>query len=147
MFTTSIDESTVAAEEKRFLLVPHPDPKASGEAVDMALLESLAGAQVEGEPDIVVELMELYLADAPVKLEAMRRSVAGGDGASLARAAHSLKGSSASLGARRAAALCGELERAGGEQPPRVAAVLLEYLELELARVRHVFEGECLRRA
>jgi len=82
-------------------------------AVDLAALAGLEAAQVEGEPDIVVELMGLYLEDASGKLAAMREELAERGGGSLGRLAHSLKGSSANLGARRVAALGEELERMG----------------------------------
>ena len=115
------------------------------DAVDLAVLASLEGAQVEGEPDIVVELMELYLEDASGKLAAMREDL-GGDG-SVGRLAHSLKGSSANLGARRVASLCDELERMGEGGAARGGGALVDRLELELSCVRRVFEAERRRRA
>lgn len=115
-------------------------------AVDLAVLAGLEGAQVEGEPDIVVELMELYLEDASGKLAAMREDLAERGGGSVGRLAHSLKGSSANLGARRVAELCEELERMGEGDPSRCGSVLLNRLESELACVSRVFEAERRRR-
>jgi HPt (histidine-containing phosphotransfer) domain-containing protein len=144
---TGIDESTRAAEGKSFQLSEAAaDLGDTRDAVDMSVLKGLEEAQVEGEPDIVVELMELYLEDAARKLAAMRECSAGKDGRSLARLAHSLKGSSANLGACRAAALCDGLERIA-EGEPGGGGVLLAGLELELACVRRVFEAERRRRA
>lgn len=117
------------------------------DAVDMAVLSSLEGAQIEGEPDIVVELMELYLEDAAAKLAAMKESAAAKDGRRLARLAHSLRGSSASLGARRVTALCAELEKVDKGDASRRADELMAKLEPALACVRGVFEAECRRRA
>lgn len=145
--STVIGDITSAAEEKSFLLREAADgPGDTRDAVDMSVLTALEGAQAEGEPDIVVELMELYLEDAAGKLAAMRGRSAEKDCKPLARLAHSLRGSSASLGARRAAALCDELERIA-ESEPDGGAMLLDGLELELARVRRVFEAERRRRA
>jgi HPt (histidine-containing phosphotransfer) domain-containing protein len=115
-------------------------------AVDLAVLTSLEDAQIEGEPDIVVELMELYLEDASDKLAAMREELAEEGGGSVGRLAHSLKGSSANLGARRVAALCEELERMGEGGPSCCGSVLLNRLESELACVSRVFEAERRRR-
>ena len=116
------------------------------DAVDMEVLMSLQDAQMEGEPDLVVELIDLYLEDASAKLAAMREAIARTDEASLRRAAHSLRGSSANLGARRMAAICGELERTGCGDPLRVES-LRAGLEQECELVRQVFSAERRRRS
>src|SRR4051794_30438806 len=96
---------------KTFALLSHDATVDAADVVDMAVLEGLEGAQIDGEPDIVVELMQLYIEDSAVKLAAMQRHTVENDGVPLSRLAHNLRGSSANLGARRVAALCVELER------------------------------------
>jgi HPt (histidine-containing phosphotransfer) domain-containing protein len=59
------------------------------------------------------ELIETYLADAPNQLEEMTAAVEADDAAALVRPAHTLKSSSASIGAMRLAAVARELEMAG----------------------------------
>lgn len=140
------DEITSAARESSSVSETADDFGETPDAVDLAVLASLEGAQVEGEPDIVVELMELYLEDASGKLAAMREGLTEKGGGSVGRLAHSLKGSSANLGARRVAALCEELERMGEGDRSCGGGALLDKLELELACVRRVFEAERLRR-
>lgn len=140
------NEITCAAEERPSVSDASGVSVETPGAVDLAVLNSLEGAQVEGEPDIVVELMELYLEDASGKLAAMREDLNGNDGRSLARLAHSLKGSSANLGARRVASLCDELERMGEGDLSRGGGALIDRLELELSCVRRVFEAERRRR-
>ena len=54
-------------------------------------------------------IASLYIASAPVLLQAMRDAAAAGNLRELARAADALKSSSASLGAHRLAELCREL--------------------------------------
>lgn len=122
------------------------DANATG-AVDTAVLAELEEIQEEGEPDLIAELIGLYLEDSPRKLAAMREAEARADAASLRRAAHSLKGSSASLGAFGVAALCGELERACREESSRRAVQLIARLGRELDSVRRVFEDERRRRS
>ena len=61
----------------------------------------------------VRELLETYLADTPVQLDAMTAAVEADDAAALVRPAHTLKSSSASLGAMRLSARARELEVAG----------------------------------
>jgi two-component system sensor histidine kinase/response regulator len=140
------NEITSAAGERPPTSEPPGDCEETPGAVDLAILTSLEGAQVEGEPDIVVELMELYLEDAAGKLAAMHEGLSEKGGGSVGRLAHSLKGSSASLGARRMAALCDELERMGEGDPSRGGGALLNRLGLELACVSRVFEAERRRR-
>lgn len=118
----------------------------TGEAVDLAVLSSLEGAQVEGEPDLVVELIELYAEDTPRRLAAIRNSLEAGDVAALRRAAHGLKGSSASLGARPVEVRCEQLEHLPGEKLLQGGAILLSCLEGECARVRLAFAEERGRR-
>lgn len=116
------------------------------EAVDMAALLSLEAAQVEGEPDLIVELIELYAEDTPRRVAAIRGALARRDWAALRRAAHGLKGSSASLGARRVAALCDELEALPGEDVDREGGALFTRLEQEVGRARLAFADERYRR-
>jgi HPt (histidine-containing phosphotransfer) domain-containing protein len=61
----------------------------------------------------VRELVETYLADTPVQLEAMAAAVEADDAAALVRPAHTVKSSSASLGAMRLSMRARELEAAG----------------------------------
>ncbi len=146
MMSAVSNEIKSATRESSSVSETSGDSDETPDAVDLAALAGLEGAQVEGEPDIVVELMELYLEDASAKLAAMREDLTEKGGRSVGRLAHSLRGSSANLGARRAAALCEELERMGEGDPSRGGRVLLDKLESELARVRRVFEAERRRR-
>lgn len=115
-------------------------------AVDSAVLLSLEGVQVEGEPDLIVELIELYAEDAPHRLSAIRGALAARDLAALRRAAHCLKGSSASLGARQVEILCERLERLSGDEFFREGERLLACLGHEFARAMLVFANERDRR-
>jgi two-component system sensor histidine kinase/response regulator len=116
------------------------------EAVDLVVLLSLEAAQVEGEPDLVVELIDLYAEDAPRHLSAIRSALAAGDRAALRRAAHCLKGSSASLGARGMEMCCEKLERLSGGELLQEGAMLLACLEREYERAGSAFADERGRR-
>jgi PAS domain S-box-containing protein len=71
---------------------------------------------------------QAYLEDAHRLVAEMARAAGAGDAETLRRAAHTLKGASASLGARRLSALCARAE--AGQPPPQ------EELERELGLVR-----------
>jgi len=117
------------------------------DAVDVSVLRSFEEMQAEGEPDLVVELIDLYLEDAPRKLSSMLEATAESDEESLKRAAHGLKGSSASLGAGQVAALCQELERAYCVNSFEQATALLDRMGRELARAQRAFEAERRKRS
>ena len=109
------------------------------DAVDMAVLQSFEDAQGEGEPDLIVELIDLYLEDTPHRVADIREALAKTDGLSLGRAAHGLKGSSASLGATQVAAICEELELKAHNVPFQEVATIVTRLEREFERVRETF--------
>lgn len=110
------------------------------EAIALDVLRSLAGAQVAGEPDLIIELINLYAEDSPRRLDIIRGALAAGELEALRRAAHGLKGSSASLGARPVATLCEKLERLSGPELTQGGAILLAHLERELARATLVLQ-------
>jgi HPt (histidine-containing phosphotransfer) domain-containing protein len=118
---------------------------ATFEAVDMETLNSFEEMRVEGEPDLIVELIDLYVESAPRQLAVMLEAAAERDEASLKRAAHCLKGSSASLGARRVAALCDEIEGTVYDSL-RELRTLTSRLEHEFERARQTFVAERRRR-
>jgi two-component system sensor histidine kinase/response regulator len=115
----------------------------SGEdPLDRSVLAGLRELQVEGEPDLLKELIELYLADVPPQLVALRKAVEAGDAHSVERIAHTLKGSAANMGAVRMRALCTVLQEMGRSEELSAAPGLMSRLEEELGRVRAVFEEE-----
>jgi HPt (histidine-containing phosphotransfer) domain-containing protein len=63
--------------------------------------------------EFVRELVDTYLADTPTQLEAMTAAVEADDAAALVRPAHTLKSSSATVGAMRLSSVARELEMAG----------------------------------
>jgi len=82
------------------------------QVLDEAVLEELR-ASVQGDRAFVVELIEAYLADGATHIEAISAAVDAGDATALVRPAHTLKSSSATLGASRIATTARELEMLG----------------------------------
>jgi CheY-like chemotaxis protein len=82
-------------------------------SLDQAALDRLADPDLGGSPEFLGELIDLFLAETPAYLARLRTVVAAADPAGLARAAHSLKGSAANLGATELQERCGQLERLG----------------------------------
>jgi HPt (histidine-containing phosphotransfer) domain-containing protein len=89
------------------------------DVLDHETLRSLRELQEDGDDDLLGELIDLFLADAPARIDAIRAAVARQDWAALTAPAHSLKGSCGSLGAFPLAELCGRLEHCGRQDADR----------------------------
>jgi HPt (histidine-containing phosphotransfer) domain-containing protein len=72
-------------------------------------------ASVDGDDAFVADLVRAYLADAPSHVAAIAAAVADDDPSTLVRPAHTLKSSSATVGAMRLSARSRRLEMAGRE--------------------------------
>jgi len=116
------------------------------DAVDMSVLLSLESAHADGEPDLIVELIDLYLEETALRLAAMSSWFEKSDVLSLRREAHSLRGSSATLGAAGTAGLCQAIEKITEDDPLQTVAGLLIALHQEAARARERFLVERHRR-
>lgn len=78
-------------------------------AVDRTVLDELSRS-VGDDAEFLRELVETYLDDAPQQIEAIRSGLAKRDVERVHRAAHTLKSSSASIGAMTLAEMSHELE-------------------------------------
>src|ERR1051326_5242563 len=107
--------------------------------LDPNTLETLRGLQEEGDDDLLIELIDLFLEDAPRRVDGMRDAIAREDWPTLASWAHSLRGSCGSLGALHLAELCGRLEQLGRSGGGRPDAELV-YREIE-SQYRLVLEA------
>ncbi|HBB96473.1 MAG TPA: hypothetical protein DC054_13885 [Blastocatellia bacterium] len=116
------------------------------DAVDTSVLLSLENAQADGETDLIVELIDLYLDESARRLAAMSSWFEKSDVLSLRREAHSLKGSSATLGAAGTAELCQAIEKTTEDGPSQAVGRLLIALHQEAARAREAFLVERHRR-
>ena len=114
--------------------------------LDESALAELRELQEEGEPDILEELIELYLEDAPSQIAALGEAVQAGEAQTVERIAHALKGSSGNMGATRMTAVCSELEDVGASSALYKAPELLQQLEEEFGRVRAALEARVVRR-
>jgi HPt (histidine-containing phosphotransfer) domain-containing protein len=86
--------------------------------------------------EFLVELIDLYLHDTPKRLIELRRALDAGDTPTLTREAHTLKSSSANVGAMKISEIARELETAGrtGEMGRMAEQVTRTEKEFELVR-------------
>ncbi|HLU39776.1 MAG TPA: Hpt domain-containing protein [Planctomycetota bacterium] len=80
--------------------------------LNMEVIDELMALSEDGDPELLVDLIEMYLADSPGKIEAITRGTSAGDWEAVERAAHSLKGSAGNLGAVEVQSLCDRVQNA-----------------------------------
>lgn len=102
--------------------------------IDMTVLDGYRSLQAEGEPDIVTELIDMFLADLPSRVAGLRQAVEAGDAPAARRTAHLLKGAAATLGATGLAGLCDYIETTARAGTVTAAAELLDDIDAESAR-------------
>jgi len=117
--------------------MPDGDAPARDEAVLNELKETTGD-----DPAFVRDLIETYLADAPVQLEGIEEAVAANDAEALIRPAHTLKSSSATVGAMQLAEASRALEMAGrtGALDAGVRAQA-DAVQVEWNRVKAAFQA------
>lgn len=106
------------------------------DVLDQSALDSLRELQEDEEDDLVKELIEIYIADAPGYIADIFSAIESANAHTMERAAHTLKGSSASLGAHLLAAACLEMEKLGRSGSVEGAHELLARVEREFERAR-----------
>lgn len=111
------------------------------DVIDHAALEELRQLEGADGPDVLGELLSLFRAETVALLAALREAAAHADGDAMRRAAHSLKGCSANLGARRLAELSARLETLGRQGDTGTAGPAIDQVEEEFERTCRAFEA------
>jgi two-component system cell cycle sensor histidine kinase/response regulator CckA len=100
-------------------------------------------ARVDGDISFLRELVAVFLQDAALRLSAIRDAIAQGDDVELARAAHSLKGAAASIGAIALSSAALHLERVASDGDVAQMSLASAALEVAFDELRPVL-GEIL---
>ena len=93
------------------------------------------------------KVLNTYLQTSPALVERMRAALETGDATDRADAAHTLKSSSASLGAERLAELCRDLEQVSRDRGLEQAPALFSRLETEFSQIKTVLAEEYLAKS
>lgn len=106
--------------------------------IDPQAIENLRALNPDDNDEFLREIAGIFLEDTPLRLAELDQSLAAGDVGKFTRAAHSIKGSSANLGAmalRGAAELLEHDARTKGlaGAPPLVAQIKAEFARAETA--------------
>jgi two-component system, sensor histidine kinase and response regulator len=104
-------------------------------AIDPAVLEALRQLNQAGEPDVVQEVLTLFVSEAPSRIRAISAAVEAGDPEAVHRSAHTLKGAAGTIGAAALQAECLALEQMGKRNTLQDASRRLEAMHQEYRRV------------
>jgi len=124
---------------------PEVSSHESGAFMDPGALARIRALESEGTSDILKSVVDIYFHETPLLLRALRQAAEIGNSSGLKGTAHSLKSSSANLGAKKLASLCQQLETAAVTGDLSNAFKWVEEIESTYDRVRELLEGEICR--
>jgi PAS domain S-box-containing protein len=122
-------------------------PSQQTPVIDTSAWDAILTSQRPGKPDLLHRALSLYLTDSAILIEQIRSAVEANDAVRLAAAAHSLKSSSALLGAHTLAGHCQTLEQLGLAQQLDAAQSALQHLTVSYHAARARIEAELRQRA
>ncbi|MEZ4361840.1 MAG: Hpt domain-containing protein [Kofleriaceae bacterium] len=105
-----------------------PDPGADAPILDLQVLEEIRALQNPDKPDLLAELLRMFLDRSPEQVRGIVAAAAAPDAALLSRNAHALKGACGNLGLVAMADLLGKIERLARRDQLTEAAPLVERL-------------------
>lgn len=116
-------------------------PSRSGDNLNRALILE----RLDGNSELLIELVQLFLEEAPRLIEAMRKSLQQGDMQGLARSAHSMKGAASNFLAHGTVAAALQLEvdaeRGDTESAKTALATLEEIVGRLLTELANLCQG------
>ncbi|MFC3374330.1 Hpt domain-containing protein [Rugamonas sp. CCM 8940] len=114
---------------------------AARDIINRQALKNIRALSAQHGDALLERVLHAFVADTPSHFQALRLAIDGGQPSPLRKAAHSLKSSSANVGAEQLAQLCKELEQLGRDDTTDGAAVLLEQMEREFQAVRQALSA------
>jgi len=113
-----------------------PQPDHSASPLDQTVIENIKALQQNGMPDILSELIQIYLSEAEDLIQDLSRAVDQHDTEKIYKTAHDLKSSSGNIGAITLADQCKVIEEKGRRQVTKrimddYNGVILEYQRVQ----------------
>ena len=119
-----------------------PDSGHEDSPVDMRALDNIRALQSDEGPDLLAQVIELYLNDVPRQLQSLEQAVATFEASSVQKISHSLKSSSANLGAVKLAELFKGLEQQAKDNVLKNTPRQLATIENEFQQVQSILKAE-----
>ncbi len=108
--------------------------------IDAATIENLRALSPDDNGEFLREIIGIFLSDTPLRIKELEDSLAAGDTPKFTRAAHSIKGSAANLGATALGATAQSLEAESKQKPLAAMPPLLDALKAEYAQAQAELE-------
>jgi two-component system, sensor histidine kinase and response regulator len=105
------------------------------EVLDRQMLDQLGKVLTNGKPELLTRVINLYISESPKLIQKLGQAARASNAADMVRAAHSLKSSSANVGAKVLSRHCEELEACGRRGDTEEARRILARIEAEHGRV------------
>ncbi|MUI11908.1 response regulator [Massilia dura] len=119
---------------------PRPDGAGAARPADGSInrraLEAIRALNADKGEILLQRVLHAFIDDTPRRLASLHDAIAAGNAGSIRKAAHSLKSSSANVGADTLAQLSKDMEQLGRTDTTGGAAVLLAAMEQEFSAVR-----------
>jgi CheY-like chemotaxis protein len=108
-------------------------------ALDHQVLDQFRSLE-DDNPGFIAQLTRLFLDGSPVMIANIEASLIAGETVAASGHAHSLKGSSANMGAKHMASICASIEQQAREGDLRLAQTSFKALTGEFARVSYALQ-------
>ncbi len=107
------------------MTAPENQPQFDPNILDTSVIEGLRELGGDDDPGLLMELVEMFLDDAPNRLKEMEQSMAVGDLDTMRRAAHTLKSSAANMGSVLLSQICSKMEDAARSEDSDTYATMV----------------------
>ena len=118
------------------------DPSHKARVLDMGVIATLKELGGEEEPELFIELVDLFLEDAKGNFRALREALEQTDAKLLERTAHTLKSSCGNVGALGLSDACFRLEQLGRAGRLDGAESIIESALIEFEQVCQALNSE-----
>jgi two-component system, sensor histidine kinase and response regulator len=108
----------------------------ANEVLERGVLEQLGALRVNGKPELLARTIGLYLVESPRLMQRLKQAASANDAAEIVRCAHSLKSSSANVGATALSRYCSDIEGSARRADAEDARRLVARIEKEHDRVQ-----------
>jgi two-component system, sensor histidine kinase and response regulator len=114
-------------------------PAEAAEVLDRRVLDQLSTLL---KPERLARAINLYLAESPELIQKLKQAAAASDAPEIVRSAHSLKSSSANLGAKLLSRYCGDIEASARRADAEEACKIFAKIETEYGCVETALTAE-----
>jgi len=114
----------------------------AAEVLDRQVLDQLSKVRTNGKPELLARVINVYLAESPKLVQKLKQAAGARDAREIARSAHSLKSSSANIGAMMLSRYCEDIEASARRADTEEAAKILAKIETEHGCVQSALAAE-----